>query len=104
MAGHVGVRVAEVQIEKRTRVVIKRVFRTKSSSMNLYFQLFTQEQSAAALQLLQFPMTFSVGPPVPGRAKMSAGGKISALKFADLENLIGRLDSKKFNELEVTCS
>jgi hypothetical protein len=69
--------------------------------MNLYFQFLTQNQSVSAVDLVQLPALMFSGQAVPGKTKMSTGGKLLHSKFTDLENLSVKLTKTRFNELEV---
>lgn len=67
--------------------------------MNLYFQVFTQTQTVAALQLLRFLEIFARGE-IKGKVSVSSGGKISRYSFSTYEKLVSKVSSRRFNEFE----
>ena len=69
--------------------------------MNLYFQFFTKEQSAAAIDLIRLPALLVSGQAVTGKTKMSTGGKLLHSKFSSIGALSAKLTKTRFNELEV---
>lgn len=69
--------------------------------MNLYFQFFTREQSAAAIDLIRLPALLVTGQTIAGETKMSAGGKCLSSSFSSIDALSTELATTRFNELEV---
>jgi hypothetical protein len=68
--------------------------------MNLYFQVFTQTQTVAALQLLRFLGIFARDGEIKGKVSVSSRGKISRYSFSKYEKLISKVSSKRFNQFE----
>ncbi len=69
--------------------------------MNLYFQFFTKEQSAAAIDLIRLPALLVSGQAIAGETKMSAGGECLSSNFSNTDTLSAELATTRFNELEV---
>lgn len=71
---------------------------------NLYFQCLTQNQTANAVRMLKLISICSSSGKGVGRVKLSAEAGISRSQFSDLNALIGRLERKRFNQLEVSLT
>ncbi|MEJ0088210.1 MAG: hypothetical protein WDM80_00405 [Limisphaerales bacterium] len=69
--------------------------------MNLYFQFLTQNQTAEAIEILQFIPLLTEGLAIKGRTRVSAQALTSRSTFTDIKNLIRKLRETRFNQLEV---
>lgn len=70
--------------------------------MNLYLQFLTQNQSAAAINLVKMPALLVGRDEICGRVKISAGGQITSFDCSNIEKLVSQLASARLNGVEIT--